>query len=67
MTAEEIKETEKRIRKEVQKEVLKAKESPRPDAAKGLVEDIYAASLTPYDGTHPPFIRMPDMAKSYYF
>ena len=67
MTAEEIKATEKRIRKEVQKEVLKAKESPRTDPEKDLVTDIYAASLTPHDGTYPPYIRMPDMAKSMYF
>ncbi|KAG7337422.1 pyruvate dehydrogenase alpha subunit [Nitzschia inconspicua] len=67
MTSEDIKETEKRIRKKVQKEVLKAKESPRPSVEKGLVSDIYAASLTPYDGAYPPYIRMPDMAKSVYF
>jgi pyruvate dehydrogenase E1 component alpha subunit len=67
MTAEEIKEIEKRIRKDVQKEVLKAKESARPKVETDLVADIYAASLTPYDGTHPPFVRMPDMAKSMYF
>ncbi|KAL3903295.1 MAG: hypothetical protein SGILL_010498 [Bacillariaceae sp.] len=67
MTAEEIKETEKRIRKEVQKEVLKAKESPRPDTMKDLVTDIYAASLKPHDGAYPPYIRMPDMANSMYF
>lgn len=67
MTAEEIKETEKRIRKEVQAEVLKAKQSPRPDVDRDLVQFIYAASLKPYDGAYPPFIRMPDMAKSMHF
>mmetsp|Transcript_53304 Transcript_53304/g.129507 ORF Transcript_53304/g.129507 Transcript_53304/m.129507 type:complete len:430 (-) Transcript_53304:3533-4822(-) len=64
MTPEEMKETEKRIRKEVQKEVMKAKESSRPDPEKDLMTDIYAASLKPYDATFPPYIRMPDMAKS---
>merc|ERR1739844_795030 len=48
MTPEEIKETEKRIRKEVQKEVLKAKEWPVPEMD-AVVEDIYAKSLTPGD------------------
>ena len=66
MTAEEIKETEKRIRKEVQKEVLKAKEWDVPEAD-AVVEDIFAKSLTPGDSTYPPFIRMPDMAKSFEF
>jgi len=66
MTPEEIKETEKRIRKEVQKEVLKAKEWPVP-AEEEVVSDIFAASLTPGDATYPPFVRMPDMAKSFEF
>lgn len=67
MTAEEIKETEKRIRKDVQKEVLKAKESPHPVMPDDLVTDIYAASLTPNDTAYPKFIRMPDFQKSFYF
>jgi len=66
MTAEEIKDTEKRIRKEVQKEVKKAKEWPVPKPS-DVVEDIYAKSLTPQDSTYPPFVRMPDIAKSYTF
>jgi len=66
MTAEEIKDTEKRIRKEVQKEVMKAKawEDPALDA---VVDDIYAKSLVSGDSTYPSFIRMPDMAKSFEF
>jgi pyruvate dehydrogenase E1 component alpha subunit len=67
MTAEEIKETEKRIRKEVQAEILKAKESALPVLPDDLVSDIYAASLTPYDTAYPSFIRMPDFQKSFYF
>ena len=66
MTAEEIKDTEKRIRKEVQKEVLKAKEWAVPEMD-AVVEDIYAKSLIPGDATFPPFVRMPDMAKSFEF
>lgn len=66
MTAEEIKETEKRIRKEVQKEVLKAKEFPRP-GLETLPEYIYASDLEPGNQEMPPYIRMPDMAKSLYF
>lgn len=66
MTAEEIKETEKRIRKEVQKEVLKAKESSRP-GLEDLTKHIYAADLEPGNQTYPDYVRMPDMAKSLYF
>jgi len=66
MTPEEIKDTEKRIRKEVQAEVKKAKtwDVPAPEA---VVADIYAKSLEPGDTTFPPFVRMPDMAKSFEF
>ena len=63
MTAEEIKETEKRIRKEVQKEVLKAKESARP-GMELLAQHIYASDLEPGNQEYPPFVRMPDFAKS---
>lgn len=66
MTAEEIKDTEKKIRKEVQSEVKKAKawDVPTPES---VVTDIYAKSLEPGDATFPPFVRMPDMAKSFEF
>ena len=63
---EEIKETEKRIRKEVQKEVVKAKEWPVPDKGE-IATDIFANSLKPGDATYPPFVRMPDMEKSFTF
>ena len=66
MTAEEIKETEKRIRKHVQKEVIKAKESARP-AMDSLTQHIYAADLEPGNQTYPDFVRMPDFAKSLTF
>jgi len=66
MTAEEIKGTEKRIRKEVQKATMKAKEMADPEY-KEVVTEIYAKSLTPHDATFPPFVRMPDFAKSFTF
>ena len=70
MTAEEIKtnrnattfDTEKRIQKEIQKEVFKAKEYDVPEAD-AVVEDIFVKSLMPGDLTYPPFICMPDMTK----
>jgi pyruvate dehydrogenase E1 component alpha subunit len=66
MSPEEIKEKEKGIRKEVQKEVLKAKEWERPTMEE-LPKYIYAADLTPGNQDYPDYIRMPDMAKSLYF
>eukprot|EP00934_Nitzschia_sp_Nitz4_P002701 Nitzschia sp. Nitz4//scaffold37_size175936//58201//59762//NITZ4_002039-RA/size175936-processed-gene-0.183-mRNA-1//1//CDS//3329549767//2691//frame0 len=66
MTPEDIKETEKRIRKEIQKEVLKAKESPKPPMDE-LTKHVYAADLEPGNQAYPDYIRMPDMAKSLYF
>jgi len=62
-TPEEIKDIEKRLRKEVQKEVLKAKESSRPGMDE-LTKDIYATDLEPGKQQYPPFVRMPDFAKS---
>jgi pyruvate dehydrogenase E1 component alpha subunit len=66
MAPEEIKETEKRIRKEVLKEVMKAKESPTPGLEQ-MHKHIYAKDLTPGNQAYPPFIRMPDMDKSIHF
>lgn len=67
MDAEEIKEVEKRIRKEVQAEVKKAKESEKPPL-KELFTDIWATGLEPRTGKSefPEYIRMPDYAKSYW-
>uniref|UniRef100_A0A7R9ZQC5 Dehydrogenase E1 component domain-containing protein n=1 Tax=Craspedostauros australis TaxID=1486917 RepID=A0A7R9ZQC5_9STRA len=65
-TAEEIKDMEKRIRKEVQAEVLKAKESTRPPLEE-LTTHIYAADINPGNQEYPPFVRMPDMDKSLTF
>jgi len=63
MTKEEITAMEKRIRKEVQKEVLKAKGSTTPSMDE-LTTHIYAEDLTPGNQTYPPFVRMPDFANS---
>ena len=64
--AEEIKEMEKKIRKLVQQEVMKAKESPRPGLDE-LPKHIYAANLEPGNQQYPPFVRMPNIEKSFYF
>jgi len=62
----EIKETEKRIRKEVQAEVMKAKESPRP-VRDDLIKHVFAENLEPQGPSEfPPHIRMPDYTKSYW-
>jgi pyruvate dehydrogenase E1 component alpha subunit len=62
----EIKEMEKVIRKEVQAEVMKAKESPKPPS-EDLVKHIFAKTLEPHaDCEMPEFVRMPDYAKSYF-
>lgn len=66
MTPEDMKETEKRIRKEVQNEVLKAKESKRPSMDL-LSQHVYAADLVPGNQAYPDFIRMPDFSKSLTF
>ena len=65
-TTEDIKEKEKEIRKMVQKEVAKAKESPKPGLEE-LTMHIYAADLTPNNTAYPPYVRMPDQAKSLTF
>jgi len=67
MTADELKEVEKRIRKEVQKEVLKAKESPKPPMDE-LFKHIWAVDLEPRSGRSemPEHIRMPNYEKSFW-
>lgn len=65
-TEEEIKESEKRIRKKVQTEVMEAKEANKPRLLE-LWEHIYAQGLTPQGPSeYPPHIRMPDYEKSYW-
>jgi pyruvate dehydrogenase E1 component alpha subunit len=64
--SEEIKTIEKRIRKQVLKEVTEAKESQRPPMGE-LINHIYATSLTPKsEAEFPPHIRMPNYEKSYW-
>jgi pyruvate dehydrogenase E1 component alpha subunit len=67
MTAPEIKDLEKKIRKNVQHEVLKAKESPVPPMDE-LFKHIFAVDLEPRNGKSefPPHIRMPDYTKSFW-
>jgi pyruvate dehydrogenase E1 component alpha subunit len=63
----ELKETEKRIRKDVQSQVMEAKQSPRPDPAKDLLSHIFAADLNPHgEQEFPPHVRMPNYEKSYW-
>ena len=59
--AKEIKEMEKKICKDVQKEVMKAKESP-PPKVETIFEHIYAKT-TEIVQEYPPFTRMPDYEK----
>jgi len=62
----EIKEAEKKIRKEVQAEVVKAKESIRPPLDT-LMDHIFAKSLEPQGPSErPEYIRMPDYTKSFW-
>eukprot|EP00544_Gedaniella_sp_CCMP2646_P004263 CAMPEP_0202490846 /NCGR_PEP_ID=MMETSP1361-20130828/8120_1 /ASSEMBLY_ACC=CAM_ASM_000849 /TAXON_ID=210615 /ORGANISM="Staurosira complex sp., Strain CCMP2646" /LENGTH=399 /DNA_ID=CAMNT_0049120813 /DNA_START=59 /DNA_END=1258 /DNA_ORIENTATION=- len=63
---EELKETEKRIRKSVQKAVLKAKEFHRPPLEE-LTKHIFIPSLDKRgESEYPKHIRMPDYAKSFW-
>jgi pyruvate dehydrogenase E1 component alpha subunit len=64
--AVEVKETEKRIRKEVQSEVMKAKESSKPPLEE-LIKHVYAQGLQPQGPSEmPPHIRMPNYEKSFW-
>jgi len=63
--AEDLKEIEKRIRKSVQKEVLEAKESPRPGMEE-LFKHVMAKDLVSEDSEFPPHIRMPNHANSFW-
>ena len=64
--AAELKTVEKRIRKEVAAEVMKAKEGSKPPLEE-LTKNIFATSLTPETPcAYPPHIRMPNYEKSYW-
>jgi pyruvate dehydrogenase E1 component alpha subunit len=61
-----LKESEKRIRKEVQNEVLKAKESPKPPPEE-LFTHIFASDLKQNSPSEfPPHIRMPNYENSFW-
>ena len=61
------KDMEKTIRKDVQKQVLKAKESPVPPPEE-LFKHIFATDLESRSGKmeYPEHIRMPNYEKSYF-
>lgn len=64
--AEDLKAIEKRIRKEVQKEVMEAKESPRP-ALESLFDHVFAQGLEPQGPSEKPaHIRAPNYEKSFW-
>jgi len=63
--ADEIKATEKEIRKKVQSEVAKAKEFPKPGLDE-LFDYVYAAEMEGEKQERPSHIRMPDYAKSFW-
>ena len=67
LTPDEIKDMEKKIRKDVQKEVLKPKESPVPGPEE-LFTHIFATDLVPRSGNMemPEHIRMPNYENSYW-
>lgn len=67
MEADEMKEMEKKIRKDVQNQVKQAKESTVPPLEE-LITDIWATGLEPRTrkSEFPEYIRMPDYTKSYW-
>lgn len=62
--ADEIKNIEKEIRKEVQAEVKKAKAFPDVKM-EDMFENVYAKEINGGAQEYPEFIRMPDYAKSF--
>lgn len=63
----ELKETEKTIRKDVQAQVMEAKQSARPTPEADLMSHIFAADLVPHgEQEYPPHVRMPNYEKSYW-
>ena len=64
LSADDVKEIEKEIRKEVQDALKKAK-AGSPPPLEELFTDIYLDDKG--QPTHPPYIRMPDRTKSKVF
>mmetsp|Transcript_5319 Transcript_5319/g.7692 ORF Transcript_5319/g.7692 Transcript_5319/m.7692 type:complete len:412 (+) Transcript_5319:34-1269(+) len=65
--AEQIKETEKRIRKEVAEQVKQAKSSSPPAIEPHLFQYVFSADGGKEQNEFPPHIRMPDFAKSKWY
>merc|ERR1712232_1406187 len=65
--AEQIKETEKRIRKDVASQVKAAKEYPNPSLDPHLFEYVFTSDGGKEHNEFPPHIRMPDFAKSKWY
>ena len=65
--AEQLKETEKAIRKFVASECKAAKASPKPTIEPHLFNYIYTTDGGKEKNEFPPHIRMPDYAKSKYY
>uniref|UniRef100_A0A7S1VWG5 pyruvate dehydrogenase (acetyl-transferring) n=1 Tax=Skeletonema marinoi TaxID=267567 RepID=A0A7S1VWG5_9STRA len=65
--AEQIKETEKRIRKEVAEQVKQAKSSSPPTIEPHLFQYVYSKDGGKEQNEFPPHVRMPDFAKSKWY
>lgn len=65
--AEQIKETEKRIRKDVASQVKTAKASPKPTVEPHLFDFVYSSDGGKEQNEFPPHVRMPDFAKSKWY
>jgi len=65
MEASEIKEIEKGLRKHVQNEVLKAKESPKAEKMEEMFQYIWAKDLVQDNYEMPEYIRTPNIEKSH--
>lgn len=65
--AEQIKEIEKNIRKDVAAQVMKAKDSSKPTIEPHLFEFVFTSNGGKEQNEFPPHIRMPDFQKSKYY
>lgn len=66
LSADDVKEMEKEIRKQVQDALKKAKAGSQPPLEE-LFTDIYKADSQAGSAAFPPYIRMPDRTKSVTF
>ena len=65
--AQQIKDTEKRIRKEVAEQVKQAKSSSPPSIEPHLFQYVFSSDGGKEQNEFPPHIRMPDFAKSKWY